>query len=590
MPEEVPDSLFAAEYLQLAKDYSTYFKYDRVLQCVDKIRKMSPKSKIAKDAERLRSARVPKVLPSPKELQLLLQASNLSVAETERLKLARAFTVKYPNSEAGWCNLAEQIQRTKPFDKEVCECYHRATEINPNYLKALEGEVLCVERQQGLPEAKALHEKIVSLDPENIYSNQQLNMNIPQEVYSLGSQDVFSACLFELRKWFDNFLNENWGSGYLAKDGQVQYFKKFEHGLPFPWEFVFDKNLEKFPKNTYSEGLLFDGSRFVDKKGNTAFPGVFQDGDVFSEGACGVAINNKWGYINKKGEIIVKPIYEGNRLYKDGLAPVLLNGRWGYIDKGGKEVIPFKYESAKEFSEGLASVRINDKFGFIDKSGNLVIKPVYDDSGSFHDGVAQVTILETPIKRHHQKYIRKDGSVAFDLQEILLKLDSTGSSIPNGFLGRNARGNPRTWAERNDSLCGRIRFRANDKYGFLDTGGKIVVKPQFAGAGEFSEGLAVVANHEGSRNSERPKYNFIDTAGNIAIKDQFVSAFDFSEGLAFVKTKEKAGFIDKTGTMKFEFKDVDANSFHDGMAAFQIPKPDYYQRARPIVGGATILK
>lgn len=47
---------------------------------------------------------------------------------------------------------------------------------------------------------------------------------------------------------------------------------------------------------------------------------------------------------------------------------------------------------------------------------------------------------------------------------------------------------------------------------------------------------------------ERGKYGFIDTSGRVIIKPQFEGAYPSSEGLATVSLgKEKWGFIDTTG-------------------------------------------
>src|SRR5262245_32107903 len=69
----------------------------------------------------------------------------------------------------------------------------------------------------------------------------------------------------------------------------------------------------------------------------------------------------------------------------------------------------------------------------------------------------------------------------------------------------------------------------NDRRGYIDRTGKIVIKPQFDGATDFSEGLAVVAVHEGGY-----KEGYIDETGKMVIPPQFDKATAFSEGLALV--------------------------------------------------------
>ena len=64
---------------------------------------------------------------------------------------------------------------------------------------------------------------------------------------------------------------------------------------------------------------------------------------------------------------------------------------------------------------------------------------------------------------------------------------------------------------------------------------------QWKDAGNFSEGLAGVMD-------ANEKWGFIDKTGKVVISCQWKGARDFHEGLALVKdANEKWGFIDKTG-------------------------------------------
>lgn len=110
----------------------------------------------------------------------------------------------------------------------------------------------------------------------------------------------------------------------------------------------------------------------------------------------------------------------------------------------------------------------------------------------------------------------------------------------------------------------------NDKRGFIDRTGKIVIEPKWGGANNFSEGLAIVATYEGGY-----RQGFIDATGKIVIEPQYVMASDFSEGLAAVGFGEfglhnsgdhKTGFIDKTGRVVIKPKYRDAFSFSEGLS------------------------
>ncbi len=78
----------------------------------------------------------------------------------------------------------------------------------------------------------------------------------------------------------------------------------------------------------------------------------------------------------------------------------------------------------------------------------------------------------------------------------------------------------------------------NEKWGFIDAKGRIVIEPAFEEAAYFSEDLAAVKLNG--------KYGYIDKKGNVVIEPQYRYAFAFREGLAWVEG-DADGFVDKTG-------------------------------------------
>ncbi len=81
----------------------------------------------------------------------------------------------------------------------------------------------------------------------------------------------------------------------------------------------------------------------------------------------------------------------------------------------------------------------------------------------------------------------------------------------------------------------------NDKYGYVDTTGKIIVTPRYDMAWDFIQGMSIV-KLDG-------KYGYVNESGVEVIKPRFDGALAFSDGLAVVRIGEKYGFIDKTGTL-----------------------------------------
>ena len=80
-----------------------------------------------------------------------------------------------------------------------------------------------------------------------------------------------------------------------------------------------------------------------------------------------------------------------------------------------------------------------------------------------------------------------------------------------------------------------VQVDEGGKFGFINKKGELVIKPQFAIAHKFSEGLASVRKEEGG------KMGFIDREGNFVIEPQFDwIELGFFEGLAAVQ-KERGG-------------------------------------------------
>jgi WG containing repeat len=102
----------------------------------------------------------------------------------------------------------------------------------------------------------------------------------------------------------------------------------------------------------------------------------------------------------------------------------------------------------------------------------------------------------------------------------------------------------------------------NPQFGFVDSAGKVVIKPQFDEAYPFSEGLALIR--------QKNKYGFIDSAGKVVIKPQFDEAYPFSEGLAGIKVKNKYGFIDSAGKVVIKPQFDQIQSFREEVAAVKI--------------------
>lgn len=121
---------------------------------------------------------------------------------------------------------------------------------------------------------------------------------------------------------------------------------------------------------------------------------------------------------------------------------------------------------------------------------------------------------------------------------------------------------------------GMTEFIENDKFGFMDITGKIIIEPRFDSVGQFSEGLASVRAvwNEGT--------GYIDTTGQYVLEPIYLAAGRFSEDVAPVKVKiqgkEKWGYINKKGDFVIEPKYSFAHSFINGKALVTFDRKTVY--------------
>ena len=100
----------------------------------------------------------------------------------------------------------------------------------------------------------------------------------------------------------------------------------------------------------------------------------------------------------------------------------------------------------------------------------------------------------------------------------------------------------------------------NDKYGFIDKTGKVVIPLIYEFAGDFHEGLACV------KNKGDGKCGFLDKTGKLAVPCAYYTVSDFQEGLAIVSKDYKYGVIDKAGKEVVPCVYYYINNFREGLA------------------------
>lgn len=300
--------------------------------------------------------------------------------------------------------------------------------------------------------------------------------------------------------------------GYINAEGEMIIPEQYSKAYPFV------NGLALVLKYSHSRR----GSRglygFIDKQGNEVIPVDLDHAREFSEGLAAVGLDlygtrPRWGFIDETGKQIVDYIYESVEDFHDGLARVEQDGLYGYIDKTGKVVIPCIYAYCFDFYDGLALIKRDGLYGFIDKTGKMVIPCKYSVAYDFHNGYALV----------HEKSSNYYGFI-----------DTNGSKMGNlGDL---------RYIRTGDFVCDELvnyYSSIENKYGYVNVKGAMIIPYGFSKARGFSEQRAVVSN--GLR------YGYIDKSGKVIFPIVCELARDFRGGFAAIERDSRWGFIDKNG-------------------------------------------
>ena len=250
---------------------------------------------------------------------------------------------------------------------------------------------------------------------------------------------------------------------------------------------------------------------------------------------------NRIGYLDITGRVVLKPIYTEIGEFIDGYAIVAKTkyytdyddydrkkNIYGVIDNSFNEVIPCAFNRIEYEPElGLFETDLGYKTSdgrFIAEVDNekLFVNAKYNHCEAFHDGCAIAVQTENNKIRY--------GLINTKSEDIL----------PPIFQ----------WLKLSDN--GLYKFKMNEKYGFVDNNGKIVISNKYHRIGKFEDDLAVVtvkmeANGYGKGSC---LYGFIDNRGKEILPSVYEYMGKKSEGKVVlmknniwgifdIKTKEK---------------------------------------------------
>lgn len=303
-----------------------------------------------------------------------------------------------------------------------------------------------------------------------------------------------------------------------------------------------------------SDGSISSKNGYINDKGIVISEPIWDLAYDFSDGQALVVKNSFIGkggealgdytFIDTNGELISDLTWDYAYSFKSGMARVKKDDLYGFINLEGEIVLEPQFISALDFREGLASVEIeNNKWGYVDTNGNFISKLQWDIAYDFNDGFAIV------VEGEKMGLINTRGNIVTELQWD--DIDSEIEDYPSNNLYRQR------YVKFVDGL---VRVRKDDRYGFIDESGNVVVEPIWDYATQYSDGLISVSKDGKYGIIRYTETNMTLETGNLnGNTNNSSDAVAMAEGANLVFRGEKTNFdmpiLNVNGRILYPFRE-----------------------------------
>ena len=286
---------------------------------------------------------------------------------------------------------------------------------------------------------------------------------------------------------------------------------------------------------------------------NILRPAYFDEIRAFENNHAAYRLGRKWGLLYTDGKAL-NPQWDDIGAFRNEIAVYTNSGKQGLLYEDGSTT-PAEWSEIKPFvnigNDRIAEVVLNGLIGYIDTKGNTVIEPKWNRIGSF-SSVGGKYLAEAVLNGKH-------GFI-----------DSTGNEVLaaewDAVSGFNS-----------DGVC--IIANKNDSsyycFGLADAEGNILSEPVYArlgrvASGSYDEDDVLLPPAAGDTLmmvvTQQEKYGFINDRGELMVDTVYDNAKEFSEGLSAVKKDGLWGYIDKTGAVVIQPEYQEVTSFNNNKA------------------------
>lgn len=259
------------------------------------------------------------------------------------------------------------------------------------------------------------------------------------------------------------------------------------------------------------------------------------------------AEDGRWGYINGSGEMVISPVYQEARPFWGGAAWVKQDGLWGCIDTAGNMPVRAEYEDIAEYRDGSQTfvAAFNTAAGVTANSAlynadGVKLFGLSGQLGEMSDGLMPFSRQKG--EQQAWGYINALGEIIIEPQYAEVGEVSGNYALVRDFNGSiqllNIHARTGTALEGVDSLDAvgnrRVLMRRENKFGYLNVGGELVVDYIYDAAEPFRGGAALVA--------QQGLYGLLTADGVYALAPQFASGQYLGGGMYAMKLAEEPGW------------------------------------------------
>lgn len=323
-----------------------------------------------------------------------------------------------------------------------------------------------------------------------------------------------------------------------------------------------------------------------------------------------VCLENKWGYIDMNGQTVIPCRYRWASRAGGKYLAVYDGEHMAYIDYDGNPVTQFVFDEVMTMTGDLGWVKKNGRYSIFDSGKLTPVDCRFGFAGAFYNGNLKI---ESPGNDYPTNLIKPDGhttifeksqpgffitedgglimtkhfdaslsdeegryqSFLWDSDGMLIRKESRmcpfgnapatpicaiNSDLRRGYINRHGeRITDTIYRYARPMFNGMAavavshpQYNGRVLWGFINSDGHEIVKPQYDEVGDFHCGLAWVCHtapeNDGGFGYRDSKFGFIDITGKIVIPMIYDDVISFYNGTATVWINDEAVQIDTAGT------------------------------------------